>query len=77
MLRREATQVAGADLGLYMRMISSIGPSVGSDHGSPVSERYEAPFDFTGVLHEAVIQASPEKYADTAAVAERAEMSRQ
>ena len=69
--------VAGADLGLYMRMISSIGPSVGSDHGSAVSERYAAPFDFTGELHEVVIQASPEKYADNAAAAERAEMSRQ
>jgi arylsulfatase A-like enzyme len=68
---------ASADLGLYMRMISSIGPSVGSDHGSAVSERYEAPFDFTGVLHEVVIQASPEKYADTAEAAARAEMSRQ
>jgi hypothetical protein len=40
-----------------------------------VSQRYAAPFDFTGVLHEVVIQASPEKYADNAAVAERAEMS--
>ena len=68
---------AGADLGLFMRMISSIGPSVGSDHGSAVSERYAAPFDFTGVLHEVVIQASPEKYADNAAAAEHVEMSRQ
>ena len=33
-----------------MAMISSVGPSVGYDHGSPVSLRYEAPFAFTGRL---------------------------
>lgn len=71
-------RVAGAaDLALFMRMISSIGPSVGSDHGSPVSERYTAPYEFTGVLHEIVVQASPEKYADVADADGRAEMSRQ
>ena len=69
--------VGAADLGLYMRMISSIGPSVGGDHGSPVSQRYEAPYEFTGTLHEIVVQASPEKYADVADAAGRAEMSRQ
>ena len=68
---------AHAELDLFMRMISSIGPSVGSDHGSAVSERYTAPFEFTGVLHEMVIQASPEKYADVAAAEARAEASRQ
>jgi arylsulfatase len=71
-------RVAGsADLTLFMRMISSIGPSVGSDHGSPVSTRYAAPFEFTGTLHEVVLQASPEKYGDVAEADERAEMSRQ
>jgi arylsulfatase len=71
-------QLAGrADLGLYMRMISSIGPSVGSDHGSPVSTRYSAPYEFTGVLHEVVVQASPGKYGDVAAAAARVELSRQ
>lgn len=69
--------VGAADLGLYMRMISSIGPSVGGDHGSPVSQRYAAPYEFTGTLHEIVVQASPEKYADVADAAGRAEMSRQ
>ena len=70
--------VAGsADLALFMRMISSIGPSVGGDHGSPVSERYVAPYEFTGTLHEIVIQASPDKYADVSNANARAEMSRQ
>jgi arylsulfatase len=76
-----ALEVAGApaggcDLGFFMRMMSSIGPSIGADHGSPVSTRYAAPYAFTGTLHEIVIQTSPERFGDTAATA-RAEMSRQ
>lgn len=67
----------GAKLDMYMRMISSIGPSIGSDHGSSVSELYAAPYDFTGELYEVVLQASPEKYGDAAEAAGRAEMSRQ
>jgi arylsulfatase len=66
-----------AELRLFMRMMSSIGPSVGYDHGSPVSAQYESPNPFTGVLHEVVVQASPERFADVAATAARAEMSRQ
>mgnify|MGYP001382285989 CR=1 FL=1 len=65
------------DLTLFMRMMSSIGPSIGGDHGSAVSERYAAPYAFTGTLHEVVIQASPDRFGDTAATAARAEMSRQ
>lgn len=66
-----------AALPLFMRMISSVGPSVGYDHGSPVSARYDAPFAFTGTLHEVVIQASPERAAGAATAAATAEMSRQ
>ncbi len=69
--------VGSADLPLLMRMMSSVGPSVGYDHGSPVSLRYAAPFGFTGTLHEVVIQSSPEKYGDTDAAGYAAEMSRQ
>jgi arylsulfatase len=64
-------------LRLFMRMMSSIGPRIGSDHGSPVAQRYDSPFAFTGVLHEVVIQASPEYFGDTRAVEGRAEESRQ
>jgi arylsulfatase len=60
-----------------MRMISSVGPSIGSDHGSPVSDRYEAPFAFTGDLDRIEIQLSPERFGDLTEVAARAEMSRQ
>ncbi len=46
----------GAQLALFMRMISSVGSSIGGDHGSAVSPRYAAPFAFDGVLHEVVIE---------------------
>ncbi|MBI03951.1 MAG: hypothetical protein CL468_07965 [Acidimicrobiaceae bacterium] len=68
-----------------MRIISSVGASVGRDHGSAVSSRYSAPFAFTGILHEVVIQlpehrsrilGGGEAKADEAATA-RTEMSRQ
>jgi hypothetical protein len=60
-----------------MRMISSTGPSLGADHGSAVSDRYAAPFAFTGELLELVVQLSPERFADTEAATAGAEMSRQ
>jgi arylsulfatase len=66
-----------ADLPLFMLMMSSVGPSVGYDHGSAVSNRYRAPYAFTGTLHEVVIQASPERFADTTAAEHAAEMGRQ
>lgn len=65
------------DLALFMLMMSSVGPSVGYDHGSAVSNRYRSPFPFEGTLHEVVIQASPERFADTAAAEEAAGMGRQ
>ncbi|HCV34742.1 MAG TPA: sulfatase [Acidimicrobiaceae bacterium] len=45
-----------ASIRSYMRMVSSVGSSIGYDHGSAVSGRYRAPFAFTGTLHEVVIQ---------------------
>jgi arylsulfatase len=66
-----------ADLPLFMLMMSSVGPSVGYDHGSSVSNRYRAPFAFTGTLHEVTIQASPERFADASAAEHAAEMGRQ
>ncbi|HEX7442346.1 MAG TPA: arylsulfatase, partial [Acidimicrobiales bacterium] len=38
------------DVPFAMTMISSVGPSVGYDHGSPVSERYSGHFPFEGRL---------------------------
>ena len=42
-----------------------------------VFARYVAPYEFTGTLHQIVVQASPEKYADVGTADARAEMSRQ
>jgi arylsulfatase len=58
-------------------MMSSIGPSIGADHGSPVSPRYRAPFTFTGTLHEIEIQLVSPRAPGTAEATARAEMSRQ
>ena len=41
-----------------MHIISSVGPSIGYDHGSPVSERYTGHFPFEGTLHKVEIAVS-------------------
>ena len=71
------TPAGQAELELFMRMMSSVGPSVGYDHGSPVSTRYEAPFPFSGTLHEVSIQILNRAEADAQAAEAKAEMSRQ
>jgi hypothetical protein len=73
----DGVECGQAEVGLYMRMISSVGSSIGHDHGSAVSARYEAPFDFSGTLHEVVVQLSPQRATGTAEAEARAEMSRQ
>jgi arylsulfatase len=63
-----------------MTMISSVGPSVGYDHGSPVSERYAAPFPFEGTLRRldvVLARQSPTAQDEESLAAERAAMSRQ
>lgn len=39
-----------------MFVMSSLGPSIGRDDGSPVSDRYQGSFPFTGRLHEVVVE---------------------
>jgi arylsulfatase len=76
-LEIDGRPAGSAELPLYMRMMSSVGPSIGYDHGSAVSNRYQAPFKFTGTLHQVVIQLlSPQDLAAIEAHA-TAEMSRQ
>ena len=70
------TVCGSAKLPLMMMMASSIGSSIGEDHGSPVSERYASPFTFSGTLHEIDIEMGNRSTAEDAARA-RAEMSRQ
>ena len=59
-----------------MRMVSSLGASIGYDHGSPVSERYDNSFAFEGELHEVRIDLGRRSGQDTEAAA-RTEMARQ
>jgi arylsulfatase len=55
-----------------------VGPSVGYDHGSPVSERYRGQFPFEGRLHRIDIDLlRGVDDADQAGADERAAMSRQ
>ena len=50
-----------------MRMMSSVGASVGYDHGSAVSPRYRAPFPFSGTLHTVTVDLSGDLISDTEA----------
>lgn len=65
-----------AEIPFYMRIISSVGASVGYDYASAVSPRYRAPNAFQGTLHEVVIQLAKGRPADAAAEA-RAAMASQ
>ena len=58
-------------------MMSSVGASVGYDHGSAVSPRYAAPFAVHRHPARGRIELVTVPAADTAAAEARAEMSRQ
>jgi arylsulfatase len=72
----DGAEVAVASVPLYMRMMSSVGPSVGYDHGSPVSTRYQAPFEYTGKLHDVIIEAGKPR-ADVEAAEAQSQLNRQ
>ena len=65
------------EIPFYMRMVSSIGSSVGMDHGSAVSARYQAPFEFAGTLHHVEIQLPARRDAVETAATAASELSRQ
>ncbi len=73
----DGTAAGRGDTDLYMRIISSVGSSIGYDHGSPVSARYQGSFPFAGVLHEVEIQVLERPATDAAAAEAGSEMSRQ
>ena len=54
--RRRRARCGSAEIPFAMRVISSVGSSVGYDHGMPVSDRYAGPFPFEGALHAVDIQ---------------------
>ena len=72
----DGVEIGRAEVPLYMSMMSSVGPSLGQDHGSAVSLRYEAPFAYTGELLEVTIEAGKKSNAAAAAEA-KSEMGRQ
>ena len=61
----DGVEAGEADLPLYMRMISSVGSSIGFDHGSAVSARYGGPFPFGGELRELEIALTAPRSRDT------------
>jgi len=68
------------DIPFAMTMISSVGPSIGYDHGSPVSERYSGGFPFEGTLRQldvTVLHRPSAEGSSDAQAAERAAMTRQ
>ena len=72
--------VGSVEIPYVMSVISSIGPSVGFDHGSPVSRRYDHEFPFAGTIERVDIQLlnrSEAEAADAARAAERAAIAQQ
>ncbi|MDH3295246.1 MAG: arylsulfatase, partial [Acidimicrobiia bacterium] len=65
-----------AELPFMMGMVTSLGASVGYDHGSVVSQRYDGPFAFTGDLRQVEIVLGRRSDADAEQTA-RTEMARQ
>lgn len=71
-------QPAGTvEVPLVMMMISSVGASIGYNHGSAVSARYEAPYTFSGTLHSLEIQLIDDDDPAAQQVRAAAEMGRQ
>ena len=69
--------VGEASIPWMMSTISSVGPSVGYDAGSPVSRAYSDSNPFTGTLHEVEIQLLSREDVETLHAQARAELSRQ
>nr|WP_289010091.1 arylsulfatase [uncultured Candidatus Microthrix sp.] len=72
----DGVPAGSAKLPLYLRVISSVGSSIGYGGGSAVSPRYQGAFPFSGTLHEVEIQLHGHAPGADRATA-RAEMARQ
>jgi hypothetical protein len=73
----DGTDAGGAAIDLAMVVISSVGSSIGLDHGSAVSPRYRSPFPFSGDLRELAIEILGAPNALLAAAEAQVEASRQ
>jgi arylsulfatase len=56
----------------YRFALAGEGLCCGYDDGTPVTDRYEAPFEFTGTIHEVVIDVGGTPVRDLATEVERA-----
>ncbi len=65
------------DFPFVMRIISSIGMSIGMDHGSPVSTHYADGFAFEGTLHQVDIQLISQNATEEKETSAREGMARQ
>jgi arylsulfatase len=54
------------ELPLAMRIMSSVGPSIGFDHGSPVSDCYDGEFRFSGTIHRLEVKLTGTRSPDPA-----------
>ena len=74
------TASGAVEVPFVMRVISSVGSSIGYDHGSPVGLDYSHRrdgFPFSGSLERVIIQLVAREEADVAAAEQRAAMGRQ
>ncbi len=60
-IRIDGLPCGAADVPYAMRMMSSIGASIGSGTHSPVSTAYTGPFPFEGTLHEVTVDVDPSR----------------
>ncbi len=73
-------ECGSAEIPFAMRVVSSVGSSVGYDHGRPVSERYDDTYPFEGALRSLdieLVSARRTEEREVAAAEERTGMGRQ
>jgi hypothetical protein len=73
-------EVGAVEIPFVMRVVSSVGSSIGYDHGHPVSDRYDGSFPFEGDLRAVDIQlvsGRPAEEQQVAEARERTDMGRQ
>jgi arylsulfatase len=73
----DGTECGTVAIPFAMRVMSSVGPSVGYDHGSPVSEEYTGHFPFEGAFSRLDVQLVSPSDEKTDAAEARAEMGKQ
>jgi arylsulfatase len=73
----DGAPVGSGHFPFVMRIISSIGMSIGKDHGSPVSKHYHDEFAFQGQLRQVDIQLISQSASDEKETAAREGMARQ